>query len=154
MQFLKRQFFTEPDFDASQGKCCFMFINRKGARIIMYWDVIFFVNIIRWPFALRALLNHKAFNQYAKVRRITFWVQTILSFLGIFAFVIYDVLLQSGTNFMMIVVLLAVAIVVCLIDYHWSHVITFLMRHPDTKPIDFLGDDDEPRYAYQMDPNA
>lgn len=146
---MKRQFFTEPDFDASQGKCCLIYINRKGARCILYWDVILFlVSGVRAVFAVRALLNQEKFAAYAKVRRVTFWLNCAVLFTGIFTAIIYETIYLGGGDYLAIFGALIAAILLMVVDFHWTNVALFQMRHPDSKPVDFLTADDEPRYAY------
>ena len=47
------------------------------------FDLIFIVNIFRWFFALWARLNMHKFKLYAKVRFISFWVQSFVIFFGV-----------------------------------------------------------------------
>lgn len=44
---LKKQFFRDSNFDASDGTCCLRWVNRKGTRIILYYDLIMFITLVR-----------------------------------------------------------------------------------------------------------
>ncbi len=58
-KFLMRNWRKDNSFDPSWGRCCCYYGNRRGAKIILLIDFIFFVNLLRWPFAALAICNSR-----------------------------------------------------------------------------------------------
>lgn len=88
LRYLQRQFFTEENFDSSQGMCCTKYPNKKGVRCVMWWDIILFFNLIRMLYAIKAIKNIDKFSNYARARQITFYIQAVILFLGCSAFIV------------------------------------------------------------------
>ena len=120
VRYLQRQFQTEDNFDASQGMCCNRFRNRKGVRAIIVIDMIFFLNLVRFIFAFRALKNMEdKFLTYAKVRLFTFWMQAIWLILNLAVCIYINVWAGSALNYLYIVGAILIVVLIIGIDFHY-----------------------------------
>ena len=63
--FLMRNWRKDNSFDPSWGRCCCYYGNRRGAKIILLFDFLFIVNILRWIFAARAICDKGNKKKYA-----------------------------------------------------------------------------------------
>jgi nicotinamide riboside transporter PnuC len=111
-----------------------------------------FFTIIRPPFAILALLNKGRFPIYAKARRATTWIYSVLIFVCIFAYIIYGILFQGEVDYMVVFGAIIASIILCGVDFHWSKVAAFYSRFPDTRPFQNLNGplDEKPQYAFQL----
>jgi len=91
-------------------------------------------------------MDKKYFLTYAKTRRITFFIQTFLIFCGLLAYIILDVLKDSGLHYIEIIFSAVGCCLICGIDFHWSNVVFFHATHPNLwkRPIKWLNSDSEP----------
>ena len=128
-----------------------MHINRKGTKLILYWDILFFVTLIRPLFAFMALKDFARFPLYAKTRRATSWVFAILSFAGFFYWIVNNILEEVSQDYLMTFGIIVVAVSIIGIDFHWSSVVFFYSKHPDFTPVKlFAKDSSEPKYAFEI----
>lgn len=63
--FLMRNWRKDNTFDPSWGRCCCYYGNRRGAKIILLFDFLFIVNIVRWIFAARAICDKENKHKFA-----------------------------------------------------------------------------------------
>jgi hypothetical protein len=146
MTFLNRQLQQETDFDASQGRCCCTWGNRRGTRLVLWVDQICFFYIPRFVLAVLAFRDERKFAMYAKVRRVTFFINVLACLGGVLTYIILDVLQNGGKNYLYILAMLVLSVVVLIWDYHFTHVVVFYMRHPPQgkAAINWLMSDSEP----------
>ena len=131
---------TESNFDGTQGRCCCYTNNRRGFRIILLFDLVFAINILRWPFAVGAKY-FKKYALYAKIRRITFWLQAVIGILTIIGLITADVMISGGSHYSISIGVVAGTALLVGIDYHWTEIVTFYANHPKfekNKPIDWI----------------
>jgi len=113
---------------------------------VQYFDAIFIVNLLRWPFALMGFINSKTFKTYSMVRLITWWMQTIVIFGALIALIIMEVLYWEALNYVYLTGASLIACVIVGIDYHFTTVVRFCAKHPTSQkaPIKWLSSDSEP----------
>jgi hypothetical protein len=154
--YLVRQLKTEDDFDATQGRCCFSFGNRRGVRIIQLCDALFPVYLPRFLLAILSWKNPKMFNTYAKVRRASFFVNIVLLLGGVFVFIVLDIIKRAGADYLLILGTLIFVLIYLGVDFHWTNCVVFYSKHPPKRKeaINWIESDSEPQYAFQRDPDC
>ena len=154
--FLTRQLNQETDFDASQGKCCFTWGNRRGSKLVILVDLICFFYLPRFFVAVLAWKDEKRFGLYAKVIRPTFYLNLIACIGRVFAYIVIDVLKTGGKNYLYILTMLILSLTVLGLDFHFTNVVVFKMNHPPQKKddINWLDSDSEPQFAFQKYPDC
>ena len=123
--YLVRQLKTEDEFDATQGRCCFTWGNRRGVKLIQFCDALFPVYVPRFLLAILSIKNEKMFNNYAKVRRATFFFNILVLLGGLFAFIVVDILKFGGAHYLLILLALIIVLVYLGVDYHWTNCVVF-----------------------------
>lgn len=154
--YLVRQLQTEDNFDATQGRCCFTWGNRRGVKLIQFCDALFPVYVPRFLLAILSIKNEKMFKAYADVRRATFFLNILALLGGVFAFIIVDILKYGGSHYLFILLALISVLIYLGVDYHWTNCVVFFLKHPPKRKeaIEWLEDDSEPQYAFQRDPDC
>jgi len=156
---LKKQFRSDGTrFDATQGKCCCLYGNRRGVRCIIYFDSLNILTPWRQIIAIILLCCRTAeplYIWYYYVRFISFWFQTLVMYLCLCAFVLYTLFYKDADSTLLTNGLWAAFFIsaIVVIDYHWSTVVRFYAKHPSerTVKINWLQTDSEPDYAYQRE---
>jgi hypothetical protein len=80
------------------------------------------------------------FPTYAKVRRITFFLNCVLLMGGVFAFVVLDIFKYGGIHYLYMLAALIVVLCYLGVDYHWTNCVVFHWKNPPKKkkPIDWI----------------
>lgn len=117
--------------------------------------MIFLLNIVRFIYAFRAYKNmEEKFLDYAKVRQITFWMQSIWLILNLAVCIYINVWAGSALNYLYIVGCILVVVLVVGMDFHYLQCVLFLKNHMERLHAKAAEDEENIRYAYQMDPTA
>jgi hypothetical protein len=82
--------------------------------------MIFFVNVIRFIYAFRAYKNmEEKFLTYAKVRLVTFWMQSFWLTLNLGVCIYINIWAGSALNYLYLVGAILVCVLVIGIDFHY-----------------------------------
>jgi len=65
------------------------------------------------------------FNNYAKLRRATFFMNLVLLLGGLFAFIVVDILKFGGAHYLLILAALIAVLIYLGVDYHWTNCVVF-----------------------------
>ena len=94
------------------------------------------------------------FLTYAKVRLFTFWMQAIWLILNLAVCIYINVWAGSALNYLYIVGAILVVVLIIGIDFHYMQCVLFLKNHMERLNDKAAEDEENVRYAYQMDPTA
>jgi hypothetical protein len=135
--------------------CCNRLRNRKGIRAIIVIDMMFFLNVVRFIYAFRAYKNMEdKFLTYAKVRLVTFWMQAVWLLLNLGVGIYINVWAGSALNYLYIVGAIVFCTLAIGIDFHYMQCVMFLKNHMERLTDKAAEDEENVKYAYQMDPTA
>lgn len=110
--------------------CCNRLRNRKGVRAIIIIDMIFFFNVIRFIYAFRAYKNmEEKFLTYAKVRLVTFWMQSVWLILNLGVCIYINIWAGSAMHYLYLIGAILVCVLVIGIDFHYLQCVLFLKNH-------------------------
>ena len=149
------QFKKEQNFDASQGMCFGKYHNKKGVRLIMLFDMICFPYLVRFLFAFRAYRNMEDhFNSYVRVRLVTSYLQTTWLILNLVVGIYNNVWGDATVSSSNIIFGSVCGIAVTFIDLHFTQCVLFLSTHKQRLGDKSEQDEENIRYAYQIDPKS
>ena len=97
----------------------------------MYFDLVFMINLPRFILAILAIRSQLWMGTYAKVRMITMFIESILAFVGIIGYVIFQTWVSGSwgkSQYIWSLVGLTVVIAVFLLDFHYCKVIQYKWR--------------------------
>jgi hypothetical protein len=94
------------------------------------------------------------FLTYAKVRLVTFWVQAVWLTLNLGVCIYIDIWGGSTLNSLYIVIATLFVVLFIGIDFHFMQCVLFLKNHMERMNFKASGDDENVKFAYQMDPTA
>lgn len=125
----KKMYKKNKEFDGSKGQCCCKFENVEAVRTIMIIDIIFFFLLWRSILAFLALTDRKKIAQYSKVRKYSFYVQSLILLLGFLASILIQVLLNLSPNYVLTVVELLGVILLVVCDFHFTSVVEYFVKY-------------------------
>jgi hypothetical protein len=135
--------------------CFGKYLNKKGVQLIMLFDMICFPNLVRFLFAFRAYRNMEDhFNSYVCVRHVTSYLQTTWLILNLVIAIYNNVLGNATVSSSYIMCGSVFVIAVTLIDFHFTHCVLFLSTHKQRLGDKSEQDEENIRYAYQMEPTS
>jgi len=112
--------------------CCNCNQNRKGVKCILILDMVLFFNLLRSIFAYRAYRNmEENFVKYAKVRQVTFWLQTVWLIANLLVCIYVNVWAGEALNYIYLIAVIVFIVIVTVLDFHYLQCVLFLMNHLD-----------------------
>ena len=150
--YLKYRFDQEKSkYDGANGKCCCCLQNKRGVRLILYFDMIWFLLPYRaFPaFSVLYINYNKSFKCYSNMRVVSFWLQLVLMAAGYLTWITLEVL---GTNSSVLEILIVglVIVFISLIDWEFTKAVKYHSTNLPVKkaPIQWLSSDSELGFQY------
>ena len=135
--------------------CFRKYHNKKGVRLIMLFDMICFPYLVRFLFAFRAYRNMEDhFNSYVRVRLATSYLQTTWLILNLVVSIYNNAWGDATVSSSYIIFGSVCVIAVTFIDLHFTQCVLFLSTHKQRLGDKSEQDEENIRYAYQIDPKS
>ena len=92
--YLTAKFNKNKTYEGSQGKCCCCFSNKRGVRMILWFDMLNFFLFYRSVLAFACLYGgYTRFYQcYNRIRTVSFVIQVVGMLVGLFTWIVIDVI--------------------------------------------------------------